>query len=108
MSDFGLTKFKDDVQKHNNDMQGSIHWTAPEILSESPDVDLTLADVYSFGKNFLPQYGWTNNSLFLGYYQRYHIMGAAYKRTTLSGNEVMSYIVLIPCSSCSNFGLTHV
>ncbi len=55
MSDFGLTKFKDDVQKHNNDMQGSIHWTAPEILSESPDVDLTLADVYSFGKSFLPQ-----------------------------------------------------
>lgn len=30
-------------------MQGSIHWTAPEILNESPDVDYVLTDVYSFG-----------------------------------------------------------
>jgi len=30
-------------------MAGSVHWTAPEILNEAPDVDLILADVYSFG-----------------------------------------------------------
>ena len=29
--------------------QGSIHWTAPEILNEATDVDYMLADVYSFG-----------------------------------------------------------
>jgi hypothetical protein len=31
------------------DAQGSLHWTAPEILNESPDIDYILADVYSFG-----------------------------------------------------------
>jgi serine/threonine protein kinase len=50
VSDFGLTKFKEDVKgKGDKDVAGSVHWTAPEILNESPDVDHILADVYSFG-----------------------------------------------------------
>jgi serine/threonine protein kinase len=53
VSDFGLTKFKEDVEKHRPDrngcIAGSIHWTAPELINQSPCVDLTLADVYSFG-----------------------------------------------------------
>jgi serine/threonine protein kinase len=50
VSDFGLTKFKEDVKgKNDKDVAGSVHWTAPEILNESPDVDHILADVYSFG-----------------------------------------------------------
>ncbi len=37
--------------------QGSIHWTAPEVLNESPGVDYFLADVYSFGiNNFLQDF----------------------------------------------------
>lgn len=31
------------------EIQGTVHWTAPEILNESVDVDYALADVYSFG-----------------------------------------------------------
>jgi serine/threonine protein kinase len=50
VSDFGLTKFREEVQKATvREAQGSIHWTAPEVLNETADVDLTLADVYSFG-----------------------------------------------------------
>ncbi len=49
VSDFGLTKFKEDVGKGGKTVAGSIHWTAPEVLNESPDVNYILADVYSFG-----------------------------------------------------------
>jgi serine/threonine protein kinase len=54
VSDFGLTKFKTDLDKRRNragghDALGSIHWMAPEVLTESPDVDFAQADVYSFG-----------------------------------------------------------
>jgi serine/threonine protein kinase len=50
VSDFGLTKFKDDIKGGGGtDHAGSVHWTAPEILNETPDVDFILADVYSFG-----------------------------------------------------------
>ncbi len=33
-----------------NEGIGSIPWTAPEILNESPDVNYVLTDVYAFGK----------------------------------------------------------
>ncbi len=51
VSDFGLTRFK---QGHassngNHNEMGSIHWTAPEVLTEEEDVNYVLADVYSFG-----------------------------------------------------------
>jgi hypothetical protein len=52
VSDFGLTRFKEDVKKGGGGSQnivGSVHWTAPEVLNESSDVDFILADVYSFG-----------------------------------------------------------
>jgi serine/threonine protein kinase len=54
VSDFGLTKFNADLHKHKrgsgaHGAMGSVHWMAPEVLSESPDVDYVLADVYSFG-----------------------------------------------------------
>ncbi|ELR24365.1 protein kinase domain containing protein, partial [Acanthamoeba castellanii str. Neff] len=54
VSDFGLTKFKEDMEKHRPNrsecgLAGSIHWTAPELINQSPCVDLALADVYSFG-----------------------------------------------------------
>jgi serine/threonine protein kinase len=52
VSDFGLTKFKEDLKKTGGaqqQVQGSIHWTAPEILNEVDSVDHILADVYSFG-----------------------------------------------------------
>jgi serine/threonine protein kinase len=50
VSDFGLTAFKEDMKKGGaKEIAGSVHWTAPEILNEAPDVDFILADVYSFG-----------------------------------------------------------
>jgi serine/threonine protein kinase len=50
VSDFGLTKFKSDVKRGaDNQGNGTVHWTAPEVLNESQDVDHVLADVYSFG-----------------------------------------------------------
>jgi serine/threonine protein kinase len=50
VSDFGLTKFKDDIKGRGGaDRVGSVHWTAPEILDETSGVDFILADVYSFG-----------------------------------------------------------
>ncbi|AGF85754.1 tyrosine kinase family protein [Moumouvirus goulette] len=51
VSDFGLTKFKSDMEKNKSDKQlnCSIHWTAPEILNDSSDIDYILTDVYSFG-----------------------------------------------------------
>jgi serine/threonine protein kinase len=56
VSDFGLTKFKTEMKKSQpNQLQGSLHWTAPEILNESDGVDYTLADVYSFGAPLPPR-----------------------------------------------------
>jgi serine/threonine protein kinase len=72
VSDFGLTKFKEDVKKGGEqNIAGSVHWTAPEVtpilgvsqtvassdhtqttlqvLNETTEVDFILADVYSFG-----------------------------------------------------------
>jgi serine/threonine protein kinase len=49
VSDFGLTKFRAEMKKRSGAQLGSIHWSAPEILNESPDVDYVLTDVYSFG-----------------------------------------------------------
>ena len=51
--DFGLTKFKRGTKntehRTTRALQGTIHWTAPEVLNETSGVDLILADVYSFG-----------------------------------------------------------
>nr|WIL05220.1 serine/threonine kinase [Pithovirus mammoth] len=49
VSDFGLTKFRDELQRADVGTHGSVHWVAPEVLNETPGVDLILADVYSFG-----------------------------------------------------------
>ncbi len=50
VSDFGLTKFREEFKRTDNkELQGSVHWTAPEILNEVMDADLMEADVYSFG-----------------------------------------------------------
>lgn len=51
MSDFGLTKFKEEMNRGgpNKEIQGSVHWTAPEILNEALEIDYMLTDVYSFG-----------------------------------------------------------
>lgn len=50
MSDFGLTKFKEDLKKRDNrETVGSMHWAAPEILRDPANADYLLADVYSFG-----------------------------------------------------------
>ncbi len=51
VSDFGLTKFRAEMKKRSGAQVGSIHWTAPEILDDSADVDVdyVLTDVYSFG-----------------------------------------------------------
>jgi hypothetical protein len=47
VSDFGLTTFREDLKKgQQQQMQGSIHWTAPEILNESDNVDYVQADVH--------------------------------------------------------------
>ncbi len=80
VSDFGLTKFKEQIKNsiNYNDFQvmdvkyiiiiiiiiiccksflptnvhprqATVHWVAPEVLNEKPDIDYPLADVYSFG-----------------------------------------------------------
>ncbi|QTF49759.1 putative serine/threonine-protein kinase/receptor [Acanthamoeba polyphaga mimivirus] len=52
VSDFGLTKIKDNNKGKSStkeDSVCSIQWTAPEVLSEKQDIDYILADVYSFG-----------------------------------------------------------
>nr|WIL03466.1 serine/threonine kinase [Cedratvirus plubellavi] len=50
VSDFGLTKFKEDLIKQDDEkLELSIPWAAPEVLSETKEVDYVLADVYSFG-----------------------------------------------------------
>jgi len=51
VSDFGLTKLKQDIKigKNGNEGLGSIPWTAPEVLNDTPNLDYVLADVYAFG-----------------------------------------------------------
>jgi len=50
VSDFGLTCFRGQLKKEaQNQQQGSVHWMAPEILSEDTEVDHILSDIYSFG-----------------------------------------------------------
>lgn len=51
VSDFGLTKLRDELKKDGNQMipQGTVHWMAPEVLNEFLDIDFLMADVYSFG-----------------------------------------------------------
>jgi serine/threonine protein kinase len=44
ISDFGLTKLRE--EKETDIAVGSIYWTAPEVLAESPSTDFILADVY--------------------------------------------------------------
>jgi hypothetical protein len=46
VSDFGLTKFKADLKRAGGEeVQGTIHWTAPEVLEDRLDVDYVQADV---------------------------------------------------------------
>jgi len=48
VSDFGLTQFKEQLKKEGEDGGGrpaSIHWTAPEVLNESPNINFEAADV---------------------------------------------------------------
>jgi serine/threonine protein kinase len=47
VSDFGLTKVKSELIKNGpkGGAMGTIHWTAPEVLAESENVDYVLADV---------------------------------------------------------------
>jgi serine/threonine protein kinase len=52
VSDFGLTKFQDQMKKEGQTQEldfGSLHWSAPEVLSETPGLDFEAADVFSFG-----------------------------------------------------------
>ncbi len=74
VSDFGLTNFKEQVKtsrsvdlqvyfsfsqseekkvhvmtEFSNFSQASVHWVAPEVLDESPDISWPPTDVYSFG-----------------------------------------------------------
>jgi hypothetical protein len=51
VSDFGLTKLREDVTKGGDkDIAGSLHWTAPEVLNESAEVDWILSDVYRYAR----------------------------------------------------------
>jgi serine/threonine protein kinase len=51
VGDFGLTRFREEhkTSSGNEQMQGSVHWQAPEVLGGVQDADLMLADVYAFG-----------------------------------------------------------
>ncbi|SPN79556.1 Serine/Threonine-protein kinase [Brazilian cedratvirus IHUMI] len=50
VSDFGLTKFKEDLLKQSEEkLELSVPWASPEVLSETKGIDYILADVYSFG-----------------------------------------------------------
>jgi len=49
VSDFGLTLSKEHLSDRRKQLEGSIHWMAPEILNESFDINYMLTDVYSFG-----------------------------------------------------------
>ncbi len=60
---------------------------APEILDETPDVNPALADLYSFGMHgYLQHYPRACINSFLSI--RNNTVGAGYKKTTLSWNEV--------------------
>lgn len=47
MSDFGLTRLKEEVVKGNDTHggMGSVYWMAPEVLNAEPNIDYALADV---------------------------------------------------------------
>nr|UMO78490.1 Serine/threonine protein kinase [Pandoravirus belohorizontensis] len=47
ISDFGLTQWS--ARARTADTVGTVHWSAPEVLSADGDANLLLADVYSFG-----------------------------------------------------------
>jgi serine/threonine protein kinase len=51
VADFGLTQSKEQLARHESTWQaeGSLHWMAPEVLNEAPEIDYAMADVYSFG-----------------------------------------------------------
>ncbi|ELR22700.1 serine/threonine protein kinase [Acanthamoeba castellanii str. Neff] len=49
VSDFGLTKFKAELNANEANDVATIQWAAPEVLNETQSVDYILADVYSFG-----------------------------------------------------------
>jgi serine/threonine protein kinase len=49
VSDFGLTKFKEEMKPGGSQAHGSVHWMAPEVLNEEENVEYMTADVYSFG-----------------------------------------------------------
>jgi serine/threonine protein kinase len=71
VSDFGLTRLREHIQRNRTAQQqhqaqpaststitvtaaakmdqiGTVHWSAPEVLNESRGIDLAAADVYSF------------------------------------------------------------
>jgi tRNA A-37 threonylcarbamoyl transferase component Bud32 len=50
VSDFGLTKVKSEIMRNGTQAKsagavGTVHWSAPEVLAESDQVDYVLADV---------------------------------------------------------------
>ncbi|QBZ81423.1 Serine/threonine protein kinase, catalytic domain containing protein [Pandoravirus celtis] len=47
ISDFGLTQWS--ARARTTDAVGTVHWSAPEVLSADSEANLLLADVYSFG-----------------------------------------------------------
>ena len=50
VADFGLSRIRNATKSGaDNHLFGSIAWTAPEVLDESPEIDYAMADVYSFG-----------------------------------------------------------
>jgi len=54
VSDFGLTRSREQLKMQHQlselaNAGGSIQWTAPEVLNETPSACLKLAEVYSFG-----------------------------------------------------------
>jgi serine/threonine protein kinase len=50
VSDFGLTRFREELKSIDvEQVQGSVHWQAPEVLSGTQNADLMPADVYAFG-----------------------------------------------------------
>ncbi|ELR20409.1 serine/threonine protein kinase, putative [Acanthamoeba castellanii str. Neff] len=51
VADFGLTQSKEQLARYEPTWQaeGSLHWMAPEVLNEAPEIDYAMADIYSFG-----------------------------------------------------------